>query len=162
MKRSRCITADCSCSRQSKMIIICMWEAIQTTAADFCSKYVDYGKKNNKRTIMCLYMEWLWDKVNTGVLTRKTPFKYSYQCENSNNSICSTISPNIKHASWFLLTQAKQKCKEQHHQHWPGSKLMLSELWYTRSQLIHDQPCTLIHYNSNRRPRSAYIKVSKR
>lgn len=38
------------------MIIICMWEAIQTTAADFCSKYVDYGKKN-KLTIMCLYME---------------------------------------------------------------------------------------------------------
>lgn len=39
------------------MIIICMWEAIQTTAADFCSKYVDYGKKNIKRTIMGLYME---------------------------------------------------------------------------------------------------------
>lgn len=37
--------------------IKCMWEAIQTTAADFCSKYVDYGKKNNKLTMMCLYME---------------------------------------------------------------------------------------------------------
>lgn len=70
----------------------------------------------------------------------------------SNESIFSTISPNITHAFWFLLTQAMLKCKEQHHQHWPGSKLMLSELWYTRRQLIYDQPCALTHYNSNHYP----------
>jgi len=59
------------------------------------------------------------------------------------------LHQNITQAFWFLLTQAMLKCKEQHHQQWHGSKLMLNELWYTHSQLNYDQPCALTHYISS-------------